>query len=291
MEVAGLGEAGDSGRLDRHRGALPVGAVEDQGAGGGGGELVEQAPRREVAVEVGIGGVHRAGEHAVPLPLAPVAQVHEEHVAGVESRPDLIAVQRPAPRRHVVLREPDRQVRGDRDIHHLRVGEVQAVHQVHVLVDRLDLEARVAHLLLADGADGVALVVVRREDQGLVGEAKQAVEEGVVLVHGVAVLEVGAPRPPDEQRVSGEDAIAEQEAVGVVGVPGGVEHLRLMPSTSMRSPSATRIETTSTALRSPITVMHRQRSRSAPSPVMWSACTWVSAAFTSLRSSSSRSVR
>ena len=186
---------------------------------------MEQAARREVALEVGVGGVHRAGEHAVPLPLAAVAQVHEEQVAGVEAGPDLVAVQRPAPRRHVVLREPDLQVRGDRDIHHLRIGEVQAVHQVHVLVDRLDLEAGVAHLLLADGAYGVALVVVRRKDQGLVGEAKQAVEEGVVLVHGIAVLEVGAPRPPDEQRIPGEDAIAEQEAVGVVGVSGGCRAL------------------------------------------------------------------
>ena len=53
------------------------------------------------------------------------------------------------------------------------------------------------------------------------------------------------------------------------------------------SPSATRMETTSTWLCSPITVMQCVRSRSAPRPVMWSACRWVSTALTSLRSSSS----
>ena len=40
-----------------------------------------------------------------------------------------------------------------------------------------------------------------------------------------------------------------------------------------------------------ITVMQRVLSRSAPRPVMWSACMWVSTAFTSLRSSSFTSAR
>jgi hypothetical protein len=41
-----------------------------------------------------------------------------------------------------------------------------------------------------------------------------------------------------------------------------------MPSMATRSPSATRIDTTSTLLSLPITVMHLVRSRSAPRPVM-----------------------
>ena len=184
-----------------------------------------RAARRQAVPEIGVGDVHRAGQHAVLLPFAPVAQVHQEDLVALQPGRHLPAVERPATRRHVGLGEPDVQVGGDRDVHHLRVREVQVVHHVDVLFDRLHLKARVARLLLADGADGVALVVVGGVDEGVVGELEQALEQGVVLGARVAVLEVGASGAPDEQGIAGEDALAEHEAQGVVGVARGVEHV------------------------------------------------------------------
>ncbi len=47
-----------------------------------------------------------------------------------------------------------------------------------------------------------------------------------VLGPRAAVLEVGAPSAADQERVAGEDAVAHQEAVGIVGVAGRVEHVQ-----------------------------------------------------------------
>src|SRR5262245_49628480 len=47
-----------------------------------------------------------------------------------------------------------------------------------------------------------------------------------------------------------------------------------------RSPSVTRMDTTSALVCSPMTVMHSVRPRSASSPVLWSACRCVSMALT-----------
>ena len=46
-----------------------------------------------------------------------------------------------------------------------------------------------------------------------------------VLSARAAVLEIGAPGAADQQRVAGEHAVAQHEAVGIVGVAGGVEHV------------------------------------------------------------------
>ena len=61
-----------------------------------------------------------------------------------------------------------------RHVHHLRIGQVEVVHQLDILLDRFDLQARIERLLLADGGDRLALVVVRREDQRLVRQLAAA---------------------------------------------------------------------------------------------------------------------
>ena len=66
---------------------------------------------------------------------------------------------------------------GHRDVHHLRVGEFQVVHQLDIFVDRLHLQARIEGLLLADGGDRVALVVVRGIDQRRLRQLEQPVED------------------------------------------------------------------------------------------------------------------
>ncbi len=47
----------------------------------------------------------------------------------------------------------------------------------------------------------------------------------LVLRPRVAVLEIGASGAADQERVAGEDPIAHQEAVGIVGVAGRIEHV------------------------------------------------------------------
>ena len=116
-------------------------------------------------------------------------------------------------------------VGGHRHVHHLRIGQVQIVHQVDVFVDRLDLEARIEELFLADGRDGFALVVVRRIDQRVVGQLQQLVEDRIVLRARIAVLEIGAAGAADQERIAGEDAVGQQERIGIVGVAGRVQHV------------------------------------------------------------------
>jgi hypothetical protein len=72
----------------------------------------------------------------------------------------------PAAARNLFLMEADLHIGRDSNIHHLRVSELQVVHQLNIFIDRFYLEPRVEGLLLADGGDGVALIVVCRIDQG-----------------------------------------------------------------------------------------------------------------------------
>ena len=80
-------------------------------------------------------------------------------------------------------------------------------------------------LLLADGRDGLALVVVGGIDQRFVRQFHQLVEDRIVLRARVAVLEIGAAGAADQQRVAGEYAVVEQERIGVVGVTRRVQHV------------------------------------------------------------------
>ena len=112
-----------------------------------------------------------------------------------------------------------------RHVHHLRIRQFQIVHQIDVFIDRFDLEPRIEEFFLADGRDGVALVVVGRIDQRLVGQLHQLVEDGIVLRARIAVLEIGAAGAADQQRVAGENAVGQQERVGVVGVAGRIQHV------------------------------------------------------------------
>src|SRR6516162_5393558 len=56
------------------------------------------------------------------------------------------------------------------------------------------------NIFSSDGRDRFALVVVGRENHGLVGQTQQLVEDRIVLRARVAVLEIGAAGAADEQR-------------------------------------------------------------------------------------------
>ena len=121
-------------------------------------------PGRTLASEIGVGGMQRAGNDAVLLALGALAQIDEGHVRPADERHRLARAHRPAASRDLVLRETHAHVGGHGHIHHLRVGQLEVAHQLDIFVDRFHLQARIERLLLADGRDRLALVVVRRED-------------------------------------------------------------------------------------------------------------------------------
>ena len=82
-----------------------------------------------------------------------------------------------------------------------------------------------AGFLLADRADGVAFIIMRREDERLVGKLQQSPEDRFVLRARIAILEIGSPCTPYQQRVAGEHAIGHGEAVGIVGVTWRIEDI------------------------------------------------------------------
>src|SRR5271165_2081430 len=75
-------------------------------------------------------------------------------------------------------------------------------------------------LFLADGRNRVSLVVVRGINQRLIRKLKQAAKDRVVLLTRIAILEIGAASAADEKRVSGEHAVRQAKAVGIIGVAG-----------------------------------------------------------------------
>jgi hypothetical protein len=123
------------------------------------------------------------------------------------------------------LCETDVHVCGDSDIHHLRVGQIQVVHQVHIFIDRLHLKARVERPLFTNCADGITLVVVSREDHRVVWQLQELAKEGFILRTWVSVLEVSATGSSDQKGVTRENAVRQEEAIGVVGMARRVEHI------------------------------------------------------------------
>ena len=78
-----------------------------------------------------------------------------------------------------VLMQADMHVGGHRHVHHLRIGQFQIGHQLDIFVDRAHLQPRIVALLLADGGDGVALVVMGGKHHGLLGQFQQPVEDRI----------------------------------------------------------------------------------------------------------------
>ena len=65
------------------------------------------------------------------------------------------------------LMQADMYVGRHHDVHQLWIRQFEIAHQLDIFVDRAHLQSRVAALLLADGGDGVAFVVVGGKHQRL----------------------------------------------------------------------------------------------------------------------------
>jgi hypothetical protein len=70
------------------------------------------------------------------------------------------------------------------ETNHLGIRQIEILHQLDIFVDRLDLQARIEGLLLADGADRLALIVVSRINEGRIGQLQQPVEDRFILRGG-----------------------------------------------------------------------------------------------------------
>ena len=118
--------------------------------------------------------------------------------------------------------QPDMHVGGHRHVHHLRIGQLQIGHQLDIFVDRAYLQARIVAFLLTDGGNGIALVVMGGEYHGFLRQLQEPVEDRFILCARRSVLEIGAAGAADQERVAGEDAVAHQVTIGIVGVAGRV---------------------------------------------------------------------
>ena len=58
---------------------------------------------------------------------------------------------------------------------------MQAVHELDILVNGLDLQAGIEGFFFADGANRVPLIVVRWVDQRLIRQHQQLAKERIVL--------------------------------------------------------------------------------------------------------------
>src|SRR6185437_2709726 len=210
-------------RLHRHGGALAERAKEQQPFARRAGQFVQNAAGPDGFHEARIGRVQRAGDAAMALAFAFLAQVDQGDVASSQQRRRILRRHRPAALRHLLLMQSLAHVGGHRDIHHLRVGEFEAGHERLIFLRRTHLEARVVGAFLGYRADAVALVIVTREDQRFVGQLQQAVEDAFILRAGAAVLEIGAPGAADQQGVAGEHPIRQGEAIAVVGMAGRID--------------------------------------------------------------------
>ncbi len=153
-------------------------------------------------------------------------KIDQQDIGAAEAVDRLAGGERQALLGQIVLMQPDMHVGGHRHVHHLRIGQLQIAHQLDIFVHRLYLQPRIEALFLADGGDGVALVVMGGKHQGFIGQLQQPVEDRIVLRPRAAVLEIGAAGAADQKRIAGENAVAHQKTVGIVGMAGRVHHIQ-----------------------------------------------------------------
>ena len=68
------------------------------------------------------------------LALGWFPQVDKHHVGPPEQIDRLARLQGPAAARDLRLSQPDPHIGRNRDVHHLRVGQVEAVHQIDIVL-------------------------------------------------------------------------------------------------------------------------------------------------------------
>ena len=230
--------------------------------------------------------MQRTGDGAVPLALGAFPQVDERDVRACMSQSNACAAVTAQPRCAIFSwARPTFMLAGTATSIIFGLRQLQIVHQLDIFVDGFHLQPRIAAPLLADGADRIALVVVRRIDQRVVGQFQQPVEDRIrIAARGSPFWKSVRPVP----RISSVSPVNTRSGIvkriGIVGVARRIDDVEDDAlDVELVAVAHRRIETTSALVFSPITVMQWVWSRSAPSPVIWSACRCVSTALTSLQ--------
>ena len=91
----------------------------------------------------GVGRVQRARQRAVLGAFAVFAQIDQQDVGPAEAVDRLAGGEREALLGKIVLMQADMHVGGHRDIHHLRIRQLQIGHQLDIFVDRAHLQPRI----------------------------------------------------------------------------------------------------------------------------------------------------
>src|SRR5262245_44868550 len=210
-------------RLRSERRDLPELAARDDARGRIGQRLIDaelELPPRQVP---------RAGD------VARVVGVLLAHVEDDESRvvsrhpvPDLLhRHERDPPGRlgeQLGNRLPAGPVGPERLGQVVRHSEAEGPHLLDEALALALLQARVLGLLLSEGRDGRALVVVARIHGELVRELEQPAEQALVQGAGIPGREIRAPRREAEEGVAGQHTVGQDERHRVVGVTRGVEN-------------------------------------------------------------------
>src|SRR5271170_3212402 len=74
----------------------------------------------------------------------------------------------------------------------------------------------------------MSAIIVRGENQRLVGQREQLAGDRIVLSAGVAAREIGAPGTVDEEDIAGENAILGENADRVRRVAGSMQHADIL---------------------------------------------------------------
>ena len=207
--MQGGDQAGVLRGLHRHGRALAEGAIEHDALVGRARELVQDAAGADILLQVAVGRVQRARDAAVLLRARSVSRKSMKATSGRPTSAMPAPASSAQPRRAIsCCARPIFMLDGTATSIIFGFGRFRLAISVDIVVDRLDLQARIVALLLADGGHGVAFVVVRGKHHGLVGQPQQLAEQRFILRARVAVLEIGAAGAADQQRVAGEHAVA-----------------------------------------------------------------------------------
>ena len=115
-----------------------------------------------------------------------------------------------------------------RVINELRIRQIEVCHDFPELLRRALLsKSRVALLFLGNAGDAPILVVMGGINQRIVRQCEQFFMDAFIQSIGIAVLKVGAAAAFDQQRIPGEDPVAEQVSEMSGGMSRRMEWLQL----------------------------------------------------------------
>ena len=167
--MPGGGDPRILGRLHRHGGAFAERAVEQQGFPGCLPQQVQHAAGGNILLQIVIGQMQSARNFPVAFALALLTQVDQGDVRPANKPLRPFRREGPAAPGDLLLRQALMHVGGHRHIHHFRVGEIQIIHQINILLGRLHLQSRIIGALLGDRADRVAFIVMCWKNKSFVG--------------------------------------------------------------------------------------------------------------------------